>query len=191
MRVFVMTLTMLLMMAVAISATDNTTEFYMALGDYYNVQYEEVYDISETGIADEDLTVAYFIADRAKVDVGEVAADRKIGGSWNSIASSYGLNSSSFYMIMAIQFKSRTYKPLFEKFSSVPQSTWKNIELTDLDIVNLVNLKFVGSHHDYTVIDIMAMRDYGKSFVNINNQARVAKEKLIWDQQMAETEDEE
>ena len=192
MRVFVLTLAMLLVATVAISAVDYTTEFYVAIGDYYDVPYEEVYDISETGLNDEDLAVAYHVADRAKVEVSKVAANRIVGGSWSSIASSYGLNATSFYMVVASNnIKSKTFKPLFEKFSSVAQSNWKNIELTDADIVNLVNLKFVGSHHDYTVFDIMAMRDYGKSFVKINNQARIAKEKLVWKQQMAEIEDNE
>lgn len=191
MRVFVLTLALLLMAAVAVNAVDLTTEFYVAIGDFYDVPYEDVYDLSETGMADEDIAVVYFVADRAKIEASEVAADRKVGGSWSSIANSYGLDATTFYMMVAAKITSKTYKPLFEKYSSVPQSNWENVQLTDADIVNLVNLKFVGSHHDYTVFDIMAMRDYGKSFVKINHQARLAKEKILWKQQMAEMEEDE
>lgn len=191
MRVFVSTLALLLLAAVAVSAVDLTTEFYVAIGDFYDVPYENVYDLSETGLADEDIAVVYFVADRAKVEASEVASDRKVGGSWSSIASSYGLDARAFYMIVASDIASKTYRPVFEKYTSVPQSNWKNVQLTDAEIINLVNLKFVGSHHDYTVFDIMAMRDYGKSFVKINHQARLAKEKILWKQQMAEMEDDE
>ena len=191
MRVIVSTLALLLVATVAVSAVDLTTEFYVAIGDFYDVPYEDVYDLSEAGITDDDLAVVYFVADRAKVEASEVAADRKVGGSWASIASSHGLDSRAFYMMVASEVTSKAYKPVFGKFSSVPQSDWKNVQLTDSDIISLVNLKFVSSHHDYTAFDIMAMRDYGKSFVKINHQARLAKEKLLWKQQMAETEDDE
>ncbi len=182
---------MILILAAVSSAEDITTEFYVAVGDYFDVPYENVWDMSESGIADEDLTVVYFIADRAKVDANEVARDRLVGGSWSSIASSYGLDASSFYMMVAGQINSKAYASVFEKYKSSPQSNWNKIDLTDSDIINLVNLRFVGSHHDYTVFDIMAMRDYGKSFVKINHQARVAKDKILWQQQMAEIEDNE
>ncbi len=192
MRVFLTILALALLIIVAASsAADLATEFYMAVGDYFDVPYEDVYDLTEQGLADEDLAVVYFIAQRAKVSAEDVAQERHIGGSWNGIASSYGLDAGSFYMMVAGQIKSKVYAPLFNKFTGVPQSDWKKLQLTDAEIVNLVNLKFVGSHHDYTVFDIMAMRDYGKSFVRINNQVRQAKEKLLWKQQMAEIEEAE
>ena len=42
----------------------------------------------------------------------------------------------------------------------------------------MVNLKLMYSLHDYSVYDIMAMRDYGKSFARINQQVYLAKEEM-------------
>lgn len=192
MRAFLMILTLALLVTVAtVGATDYATEFYMAIGDYYDVPYEDVDELGEEGIVDEDLAVVYFVAKRARVSPQDIAQERLIGGSWSGIASSYRLDAGTFYMIVAGNIKSKVYAALLGKFSDVPQSEWSKLHLTDAEIVNLVNLKFVGSHHDYTVFDIMAMRDYGKTFVRINNQARVSKEKLLWKQQVAELEKEE
>ena len=55
---------------------------------------------------------------------------------------------------------------------------WKDIELTDSEVVDLVNLKFMYSLHDYSVYEIMAMRDFGKSFLRINQQVELAKQEM-------------
>jgi hypothetical protein len=64
------------------------------------------------------------------------------------------------------------------------------MDLTDDDIVNLVNLKFLYRHHDYSVYEIMAMRDIGKNFIRINSQVHAVKAEMIQKQeaQLAEKE---
>ena len=50
--------------------------------------------------------------------------------------------------------------------------------LTDGEIQNLVNLKFIASQNDYNVFEVMAMRDQGTDFVSLARDVREAKE--LW-----------
>jgi len=60
--------------------------------------------------------------------------------------------------------------------------------ISDDDIVNLVNLKFISSHYDYSAFDIMAMRDNGFSYAEISTKVSAAKEQMINYQKKKERE---
>ncbi len=52
------------------------------------------------------------------------------------------------------------------------QSQWQQIKLTDEEVINLVNLKFISSHYDYSVFTIMEMRDNGFSYREISKKVK-------------------
>ncbi len=170
----------LLFLATNITASSNQqTQFYMNIGEYYNIENDVVLDISEQGIEDEDLAVVFKIASDAKVSHQEVVNKRLEGSRWINIASDYGLSARNFYVMITGKIESKHYVPIFAKYRVTPEAQWKMINLTDGDIRSLVNLKFVYSHYDYSPYQIMAMKDYGKNFVRISNQVEVAKADMI------------
>ena len=67
-------------------------------------------------------------------------------------------------------------------FFNPSKNKWKEINLTDGDIVNFVNLKFLANHFGMTPDEIVDMRSKGRSFIEINQtfkQRKAAgKEKL-------------
>lgn len=163
-------------------------EYYQALADYFIVPVENVAKIQEQGIAHEDLPVLFVISGRAKVPAEDIVGLRLQEKTWAEITTGQNLKPDIFYFIVSGKIDSKTYAPIFDKFKMTPEQKWELIELSDDDIVNLVNLKVIGSHYDYSVFEIMALRDLGKDFVQINNQVRVLKEEMIKKEKQEEKE---
>lgn len=155
------------------------TQYYMNVGDYYNVEYETVTAFSERGIADEDLPVVFKIAKDANVNPDEVVVKRLDGKKWLSIANDYDLSAANFYVLISGKIESKYYLPIFAKYRFAPEAQWKMLSLTDDQVRALVNLKFIYSHQDYSPFQIMAMKDFGRDFVRINRQISVAKADAI------------
>jgi hypothetical protein len=158
------------------AALDLSNEYRMAVADYYGVSYDLVADLVELGITDEELAVNLHVADRAEADAIEVAKTRLAGKSWSAVTKEMGLGADIFYMIVASKVKSRSYAPIFQRFSATSQQKWAEIAFSDKEIIDLANLRFVSSHYDYSVFEVMAMRDYGKTFMRINHQVKEVKE---------------
>ena len=127
----------------------------------------------------EELPVVFFIAEAANVDAEEVAKMRSDKNSWMDITTSYELSPKIYYVMMSGKIKNTEFQATFEKYHSVLASQWDKIELNDQDIINLVNLKFIYKQHDYNPFEVMSMRSYGKSYVNIYHSIGELKDKLL------------
>lgn len=161
------------------SESDRIRAYYDALSQHFTVSQETLSDLRDKGIVLEELPVVLMVANRAKKNPSEVGAIRAGGESWMKIAETYGLGADVFYIMINAKFSSETYSPILEKFKTVQQSQISKVLLTDGEIVNLANLKFISSVHDYTMFEIMAMRDYGKEFPQINEQVKEAKDAML------------
>ena len=158
------------------SATDLETEYLMAVADYYEVSYEMAYDIYAIGVEIEDVAVTLSVAGKAGADPRNVAATRVKGKSWQSICKKNELGAADFYVMINRQFVSKTFSPIFDKFKNTDPKNWNEINLSDSDYCNLINLKFVYSHYDYSVFHVMAMRDYQKTYPKISNKIFAVRE---------------
>lgn len=174
--------TMIAMLCSLAVSDDVEVEYYKAAADYYMLSYDSVVArllVADTAIAAEDLPVTLFLAERAVTSPMTIAEVRSRGESWDEILRGRMLQSEIFYILVAGDIESRTYAPIFDKFKSTPKKDWKLLRFTDKEIVDLVNLRFISSHHDYSLFEIMRMRDAGKSFVQINHDvARIKKEMI-------------
>lgn len=156
-------------------AADLEKDYLKSVSQYYDVSLDEVAEIDNLGIDTEELPVLFYIASKAEVLPKKLADERLDGDSWLKIAERYSLTPEAFYVVVFGAVDSKVYKPILSKFNDTPEAKWSEIDLTDSDIVNLVNLKMIYRLHDYSVYEIMAMRDFGKKFVRINNQVFMAK----------------
>ena len=178
----IVTLSLLALLLAVASVTATSiaqTEYYMNVGDFYDVDYETVTNLSERGIQDEDLPVVFKIAKDANVSSDEIATKRLEGDKWLNIAHEYDLSATNFYVLISGKIESKYYVPIFAKYKFTPQPQWEQLTLTDEEIRALVNLKFIYSHHDYSPYQVMAMRDFGRTFVRISRQIAVAKADMI------------
>lgn len=153
---------------------DGVKGFYLAVGEHFNAPEKEIVIVRQKNVPDEELPVVYFLARRA--DVGpDVIIKLRIGGkSWMDIAAHYGLSAEIFYVPVK-----RTPDPPYGKayghYKNRKKAEWNTIVLTNLEIVNFVNLKFLSEHYGYSPDDIISMREKGKSFVAINGEVKKDK----------------
>ncbi len=160
-------------------APETEKSYIAAVARHFDVTVEEVSDLQDLGLAAEDLPVALLLAKRSKVSVDQIAENRGNGQPWLDIAELHDLGADVFYIKIGAKYSSETYSPILTKYISLPRSKWKNLELSDEEVVNLVNLKFIASYHDSSMFEVMAMRDYGKTFPRINDQVAGAKADLL------------
>ena len=154
--------TMVTMLCPGAAGGELDVEYYEAVAAYHQVSYDSVVAkllVADTTLAAVDLPVILLIAERAVTAPATIAEARSQGGSWVDIARGRMLQLDIFYFMIVGPIESETYAPIFGKFKSTAEKDWKLLEFTDQEIVDLVNLRFISSHHDYSLFKIMEMRD--------------------------------
>ncbi|MEE9555226.1 MAG: hypothetical protein V3W18_13135 [candidate division Zixibacteria bacterium] len=161
------------MLTTSVSATEE--DYYSAAAAYYKTTTDVIDYLVSTDMPIDEIPVILHIADRADVSPEKIAEQRGEGESWMEIVRNHDLDARVFKYMVVGDLNSEKYTPPFERFKTTPRRDWNQIEFTDKEIVNLVNLKFIYSHNDYSVYEVIAMRDSGKDFVTINDKVRITK----------------
>ncbi len=159
----------------ALSGDQNgISEFHLAIGDYYRVPESEIVVVRNRHIPDEELPVVFFLARRARV-TPEVVVNLRLGGkSWLEICHYYGMGADIFYVPVQT-VSGPPYGKAYGYYKNKPKKEWRYIKLSDPDIVNLVNLKFMSSHYGYPPDRVIKMRSDGKNFVTMSKDFKEGK----------------
>lgn len=160
-------------------AGEREDRFYDDVASYYGDTLGVVDQLVEMGIADEDLAVCMHVAKETQTTPLRIGEVRKRGDSWMEIIRGRGVKINSLFFLISGKYESKIYKPIFAKFTALPESKWNELQFSDAEIINLVNLRCIYQHHDYSVFEVMAMRDIGKKFVTINEQIGDLKKEMI------------
>ncbi len=159
-------------------ADDLSDNYYQTIGDYFGVSYESVLStVDDLGMT--NAAVAFHIASRCKVSLKEIINKRSKDLPWHEVAGDCGLSATTFYVMVSGCVNNRTYGPAIEKFSNSKESQFSEVILTDRQIIDLVILKMMYSHYDFSACEIMAMRDVGSSWVRVNQKVISAKMDLL------------
>jgi len=148
--------------------------FHVAIGDYFKVSEQQVETCQDSNIPDEDQPVVFFIAQRAMVAPESVILLRSRGWSWMQIALHFRLNPRIFYTPGV--YAGTPYQNGYNAFRGHGK-----IRLSDADIVNFVNLKFMSEHYGREPQEIAQMRAQGRNFRDINDGFTKKREVIEWD----------
>lgn len=152
--------------------------FHLAIGDYFKVSEDQINDCQKQNISDEELPVVFFIAQRANVEPAAVLAVHTSGLNWMQVAMHFRLNPRIFFISMTQETVAHTP---YEKGFAYYHDRKDRVNLSDGDIVNFVNLKFISEHYGYDPKEVIQMRASGKSFRDINDHYWQKKEQAQWD----------
>lgn len=171
----------------ALSITDGrVSSFYLAIGDHYRVPEKEIIFVKKKEIPDDDLAVVFYLSHRASV-APSVIIDLRLGGrTWMEITSHFSLTAEIFHVAIE-KASGPPYGKAHGYFKNRNRKEWKSIRLSDSDIVNLVNLRFVSEHYGLSPDAVVKMREQGQSFIAINDKVKKAKAQ----KQAKKTEDSE
>jgi hypothetical protein len=88
------------------------------------------------------------------------------------------LNPKIFFVPLSANGAARTP---YQKSYDYYKGHSNRVNLSDADIINWVNLKFLSEHYGYDPQEIVQMRTAGKSFSDINSYYAGKKEQVGWD----------
>ena len=142
-------------------------DYFSAIRNYNGVTDNEIMVIKRRGITEEQIPVVMFIAAKANVKPAVILDLRRQGKSWFDIALRFGLGADTFYVPVDGPVYGHVYGRLYSYYNR-PWRDWRNIVLSDDDVVNFVNLSFMVDHYGYRPDEVIRMRDGGQSFTVIN-----------------------
>ncbi|MBP1779493.1 MAG: hypothetical protein H6Q86_5504 [candidate division NC10 bacterium] len=126
----------------------------------------------------------YFLAARAHVAPAAIISLRVQKMPWLDIAFHYHLTPDIFFIPVTTERIGPPYGHAYGYCRKHgPTRDWRKFALTDHDVVNLVNLRFVSEHYRVSPEAVMAMRSRESRFVVINDDIKRGNEKGKADKQ--------
>jgi hypothetical protein len=156
----------LLASAQAVDVGGQIGGFHFAVSNYYHVPEREVIAIRERRLPDDDIPVALFLAQRARVPPATIVNLRLGGKPWRDIAVQYGVGPEAFYVPVEV-VPGGPYGKAWGHYKKKDRRQWRTVVLDDDDIVTLVNVKFLADYHHTTPDRIIGLRPSHANFVAV------------------------
>lgn len=153
------------------SVSAHIGDFHVAVANYYHVPEREVIVIRERRIPDDEIPVALFIARHAGVPWGRVVDMRLRGASWWDISVRLGVSPEVYYVPVAV-VSGPPYGRALGHYKKKHRKEWRTIVLTDADVINLVELRFLSEHYRVAPERIIELRSRDRDFVAIHADVR-------------------
>ena len=134
------------------------SDFLRAAAEYFNVAPREAVVLSQWGLRPAEVPVVLFVAGRAGVSPDVIVAQRERGRPWRSIGEGLGVHASDLYVRQSDG--AGFLRSAYEQFESLPPARWGEVELTDADVVGLVNVRFLSRYFEVTPGE--AIRAFGR-----------------------------
>ena len=155
----------------AFSVSAHIGDFHVAVANYYHVPEREVIVIRERRIPDDEIPVALFIARHAGVPWGRVVDMRLRGDSWWDISVRLGVRPDVYYIPVAVS-PGPPYGRALGHYKNKHRKQWSTVVLSDADVVNLVELRFLSEHYKVPPERIIELRGKDRDFVAIHSEVR-------------------
>lgn len=141
--------------------------FHRALRNYYQATAEEVAEISARILSLDEAAVVLHMARHAAVEPQDILFLREKGLGWKGLAEWLHLSRESFYVPLGSPTAVLPGAP-YRHFEEKAREAWSGAGLSDEDIVNLVNLKFLSEYYGCRPEHVIAVRSVGWSFADIH-----------------------
>lgn len=155
-----------------------SANYYRSLANYHRVSEKDVYFVRKKGIPDQELPVIFYLASLAGVAPSLVADEyRRPGITLNDLTRIFGLNPEIYHYPVKFRVDGPPYGKAYGYYRNKPKKEWKNIKLSNTDIINLVNLRFISESRGVDPEDIIKGRKSGKTFLSIDYHIGKGKSK--------------
>jgi len=152
--------------------------YYRSIANYHRVSEKDVYFVRQRGIPDEELPVIFYLASLAAVAPSIVADEyRRPGITLNDLTRIFGLNPEIYHYPVKFRVDGPPYGKAYGYYRNKPKKEWKNIKLSNTDIINLVNLRFISESRGVDPEDVINRRKSGKNFITIDDDIAKGKSK--------------
>jgi hypothetical protein len=139
--------------------------YFRAVAEHFEVSIEEVTIVADWDVEPDEVPVILFLAQRAGVSTDALIGLRRSGRPWGEVASRLGLSVGAFHIPLPedeeLGFLARAYG----EFRGRPSRDWNQIELRDLEVIALVNLRVLSEQVGVPALRVLQCREEAGSFV--------------------------
>jgi hypothetical protein len=139
--------------------------YFRAVGEYFDVPLQEVTIIGEWELSADEVPVVFFLAQRAGVSRDALIGVRRGGRPWLEVAGRFGLGPRTFHIPLPEGEDLGSLSRAYGEFRRRPPGEWNQIDLADLDIVTLVNLRVLADQAGVPPLRVLRMREEAGSFL--------------------------
>lgn len=161
---------------VNINTTGAVADYLAAAATLYGFTQGDVTSLNKLNVAPSEVPVVFYTAKTAGVSPVTIAKDFLAGKSWTDIAKMFNISPSAYYVAPPTTATTTTvsgppYGNAWGYYKKWPKNqwTWQNIKLTNADVTNLVNAKFLSQYYGYPMGQIISMRVKGLDFKSIHS----------------------
>jgi len=118
-------------------------DYFRAVSGFFNLPAGEVAILGDWGIPPDEIPVVLFMARRAGVSPEALLALRDGGQSWSALAGRYRVTAAALHLPVGDDAPTGGLSAVYEQYRNRPVGEWGAIELTDADIIALVNVRVI------------------------------------------------
>ncbi len=142
----------------------STDPYLEATAAYFGVPLGEVEVLADWGLPVDEVSVVLFLAQRSGVSPDALIALRRGGTPWMQLARRYGLDAGAFHVAMAPDEAGALLGRARERFQEAPQAEWATFDLSDEELVALVNVRVLSRQLGASAGRVLEARESEGSF---------------------------
>jgi hypothetical protein len=144
--------------------------YFRAVASYFHLPASEIAILGDWELPADEIPVVLFVANRAGVSPEALVALRTSGKTWAELAGRYSIGAPTLHVPLRPQASVGPLGATYERFRSTPVADWNRIDLTDRDIIMLVNLRVLAAVLDLRPGEILAQTASAPTFVQLYQQ---------------------
>ena len=139
--------------------------FLRAVAKHFGTPRSEVPVLSRWGVSAREVTVVLRLSRRAGVSPDVLVAQRRRGDGWMEIARGYSLHAGDFHI--PVDGPAGFLSAAYERFDARSASEWREVPLSDEEVVGLVNLRFLSRALGVALGRVLAAMGDGRDVVGV------------------------
>ena len=157
--------------SVAAQEGDEARQAYFgAVAEFFRMPTSEISILGDWSLPPDEIPVVLFIAGRAGVSAEALAALRRSGSSWHDLAGRYQVSPGALHIPLPDDAPAGRLEGAYARYREVPPARWSEIQLSDADIVALVNVRLLSGTLQRSVEEILRRAGPSGSFADLYAQ---------------------
>lgn len=144
--------------------------YFRTVGEHFRVSSREIRVLTAWGLPREELPVVLFLARRTGGSPDALIARRRGGDSWWDVARGMGLDASSFHVMVPADADLGRLEATYRRFAETPRDAWAGLQLSDAEIVALVNVRVLGETLGVSPVRVLREAARTGSFVEAHRR---------------------
>ncbi len=141
--------------------------YFQAVAEFYHMPKNEISILGDWDLPPDQIPVVLFIARRAGVSPEAILALRRSGQSWVALCRRYKVDAAQLHVPLADGAPAGPLEQVYARYRTLPPNQWGEIQLTDRDILTLVNVRVLAQTLKMSPAKVLSASSDSGSFVAV------------------------